>query len=218
MPDKKTVIVTGFGPFGDHKINASWEAVKELTTLSLQPDINLVVEEIPVEYKIVKEKVPALWECHEPDLMVHVGVSGLATELTLEQQAHNGPYDKPDVRFMIPRNMCCMENGPQHIESRIKMAYVCHNINISQCPVKSVVSHNPGRYLCDFIYYTSLHHIHAKSGQGNAAFIHVPPLGRPYTAKQLAEGLKLAILNMLQQSDSASEDIPECNSWQSIAT
>ena len=35
-------------------------------------------------------------------LVVHVGVSGIATELTLEQQAHNNGYDKPDVKLMVP--------------------------------------------------------------------------------------------------------------------
>ena len=28
--DKKFILVTGYGPFGKHKINASWEAVKRL--------------------------------------------------------------------------------------------------------------------------------------------------------------------------------------------
>ena len=27
------IVITGYGPFGDHKINASWEAVKKLPNL-----------------------------------------------------------------------------------------------------------------------------------------------------------------------------------------
>ena len=30
---KLAIVVTGYGPFGDHKVNASWEAVKRLKNL-----------------------------------------------------------------------------------------------------------------------------------------------------------------------------------------
>lgn len=62
----KTVLVTGFGPFRDYKINASWEAVK------LLPDeideCKLVKTEIPVVYDTVETKIPALWKEHSPEV------------------------------------------------------------------------------------------------------------------------------------------------------
>lgn len=51
----------------------------------------------------------------------------------------------------------------------------------------------PGRYLCDYTYYTSLH-----LGQGRAAFIHVPPLGKPYSSQELGRALRAAVLEMLR--------------------
>ena len=30
---QRSIVVTGYGPFGDHKVNASWEAVKRLKEL-----------------------------------------------------------------------------------------------------------------------------------------------------------------------------------------
>lgn len=51
----------------------------------------------------------------------------------------------------------------------------------------------PGRYLCDYTYYTSLH-----LGKGCAAFIHVPPIGRPYSSQDLGRALQAAVLEMLQ--------------------
>ena len=50
------------------------------------------------------------------------------------------------------------------------------------------------RYLCDFIYYTSLH-INCEC----SAFVHVPPLGKPYSGQQLALSIRHAILAMLSQ-------------------
>lgn len=48
------------------------------------------------------------------------------------------------------------------------------------------------RYLCDFTYYTSLY-----QGRGRSAFVHVPPLGKPYNADQLGRALRAIIEEML---------------------
>lgn len=75
------------------------------------------------------------------------------------------------------------------------MTGVCEAVNGSDCGVHVVVSNDPGRYLCDFIYYTSLN-----VNEMRTAFIHVPPLDRPYSARQMADGIRLAIREMLKQT------------------
>ena len=53
--EQDRVVVTGFGPFGAHKVNASWVAVQELKAIGLEdPFVDLVVEEITVAYDYVK--------------------------------------------------------------------------------------------------------------------------------------------------------------------
>lgn len=79
----KTIILTGFGPFGDHKINASWQSVKLIPEIWKSED-KIVIEEIPVLYNFVQEKVPEKWADLSPDFYVHVGVSHIAKEVTLE--------------------------------------------------------------------------------------------------------------------------------------
>ncbi|OWK11712.1 PGPEP1 [Cervus elaphus hippelaphus] len=57
----------------------------------------------------------------------------------------------------------------------------------------------PALYLCDFTYYTSLYQSH-----GRSAFVHVPPLGKPYNADQLGRALRAIIeemLDLLEQSE-----------------
>lgn len=65
---KPTIVVTGFGPFGMHIKNASWEAVKLLQHMHLEEelDVNLEVKEIPVAYDEVDKIIPELWEKHQP--------------------------------------------------------------------------------------------------------------------------------------------------------
>lgn len=59
------VLVTGFGPFRDHSVNASWEAVKLLPNYKIE-GVNLHIKEIPVTYKDVEEIVPKLWKDLQP--------------------------------------------------------------------------------------------------------------------------------------------------------
>ena len=69
---KCTILVTGFGPFSTHTVNASWEAVKELQELwknSVEfSDVKLVVEKIPVSYNYVSDHIPQLWKKHNPSV------------------------------------------------------------------------------------------------------------------------------------------------------
>ena len=53
-------------------------------------------------------------------LVVHVGVSGIATELTLEQQAHNNGYDKPDVKLMVPSTAVSITTQMYSLEGFLK--------------------------------------------------------------------------------------------------
>ncbi|ELU08570.1 hypothetical protein CAPTEDRAFT_162094 [Capitella teleta] len=191
---KTTVLLTGFGPFGSHSVNASWVAVEQLSKEGVSEDVNLIVEEVPVLYNHVRESIPALWQKHKPKLVVHVGVSSIAQALTLEQQAHNDGYNKFDVKGDCPPDGCCVQNSASCIASAIDMRKVCEEVNAAECGVQAVISMDPGRYLCDFIFYTSLN-----QDRSCSAFIHVPPLNQPYTAKQLAAGIRESIKAMLRQ-------------------
>lgn len=199
--ERPTVLLTGFGPFATHTVNASSVAVHELGKIGLgnDLDVNLITVEIPVEYSTVSEHIPQLWRSLRPQLVVHVGVSGIAKELTLEQCAHNDGYDKLDMKGSLPRGQCCIDDAPQCLVSNIDMSKVCESVNRSDCGVCCIVSTDPGRYLCDYIYFTSLN-----IDTTCSAFIHVPPLDRPYSARQLADGIRVAIRSMLEQLKIAS--------------
>ncbi|XP_077989259.1 pyroglutamyl-peptidase 1-like [Glandiceps talaboti] len=194
MCDRKTVVVTGFGPFLDHKTNVSWSAVQELKKIDLGEDVTLVTQELPVVYDDVKEIVPSLWKQHKPKLVIHVGVSGIAEAITLEELAHNTEYTKKDVNDKEPVSGCCLDDGPDCIKSSLNMQAVCDEINKSNYGLTAVTSNDPGRYLCDYSYYLSLH-----QNCSACAFVHVPPLGKPYTAEELAVGLKLVTHSLLKQ-------------------
>lgn len=193
MANKKKVVVTGFEPFGDHAVNSSWVAVQELERLGLGEAIDLYVCEVPVEYQAVQNLLPSLWKEQQPQLVVHVGVSGLATTVTLEQCGHNKGYKRLDNCSFCPASQCCMEKGPDCMKSVLDMDTICRRVNESNMGITVSVSKDAGRYLCDYTYYTSLY-----LGQGRSAFVHVPPLGKPYSSQELGRGLQAVIQEMLK--------------------
>ena len=79
--------------------------------------------------------------------MVHVGVSGIAKELTLEQQAHNDGYDKYDMQGAYPKTMCCVQGGADCLVSKLDMQKVCSAVNDAKCGVEAIVSLDPGRWV-----------------------------------------------------------------------
>lgn len=73
------VVVTGFGPFANHPVNASWEAVRLINKDELEKRLNidLVLLEIPVTYENVDEFAPALWETHTPKVFFQLSFTHL---------------------------------------------------------------------------------------------------------------------------------------------
>ena len=86
--------------------------------------------------------------------MVHVGVSGLATTVTLEQCGHNKGYKRLDNCRFCPASHCCMENGPDCIQSVLDMEKVCKRVNDSALGVTLSVSKDAGR--CLVLRYTHM--------------------------------------------------------------
>jgi len=91
--------------------------------------------------------------------VVHVGVSGIAKELTLEQLAHNDGYDKLDVHGVRPESRCCHQGAPAFLMSGIDMSRVCDAVKESDCGVDAVLSFDPGRLaLCTHAAYLLMLH------------------------------------------------------------
>eukprot|EP00124_Ichthyophonus_hoferi_P005870 Ihof_evm1s1008 gene=Ihof_evmTU1s1008 len=104
----KTVLVTGFEPFGQHAVNPSWESVKELsdTVIEREQDgkvisYKLVTRLLPVEYSPATEHIPNLHLELAPSVCIHVGV-GHEGKICLERNAFNCGHVVPDNRKEVP--------------------------------------------------------------------------------------------------------------------
>ncbi|XP_014644112.1 PREDICTED: LOW QUALITY PROTEIN: pyroglutamyl-peptidase 1-like protein [Ceratotherium simum simum] len=188
------VVVTGFGPFRQHLVNSSWEAVKELSKLGLGSDteVELRTLELPVDYREVKQRVTRIWEDLQPQLAVHVGLDAAAKAIVLEQCGKNRGYRDADIRGFRPDGGVCLPEGPEVIASGVSMKTISRRVAVEG--VEVAFSRDAGRYVCDYTYYLSLHH-----GNGCSALIHVPPLSRWLPASLLGKALQVIIQEMLEE-------------------
>ena len=194
--EQRPVLVTGFGPFHHIVINASWEAVKELEKLGLEHNslpVRLETRQMEVAYDYVSSTLPALYEETNPRLCVHVGVSPYNV-MMLEKYGRNVGYQNSDIRGRCPSSGYCVSGGPEAICSKFDVDKLCQKVTQKQSAVKVRVSEDAGRYLCDFIYYKSLH-----LNKAPVLFVHVPELGKPYSASELAQALQHLIVAMLDE-------------------
>ncbi|XP_046824318.1 pyroglutamyl-peptidase 1 isoform X2 [Vespa crabro] len=127
----KKILITGFGPFGNHIVNASWEAVKELSKLWPQSElcnIQLITKQIPVSYEYVSTEISKLWEEHNPVIVIHVGVSYKASCLTIEHIAHSTGYARPDINDFATVLMRIHQKVDAKLAFLMMLEDICANI------------------------------------------------------------------------------------------
>ena len=182
--------LTGFEPFGIHKMNPSKQLVEKLlsTTYSSKLDSNppYSFEDHNVDVS-VKGEILSVDEqgsrysigcISGVDAVIHVGLNENAEKIRIEMCAVN------ENNFRIP------DNSGRHLVDTL--------VESSGLPLLHTTIHRPsienafsdleyveisedcGRFVCNETYYRTLHHIESKSVQVRgrplpAVFIHIPP-------------------------------------------
>ena len=144
-------------------------------------------------YHDVATNIPELLKEVMPCLCLHVGVSP-HKKVVMEMYGKNYGYSIGDIYNKVPDGKICVSGGPSCIETKFDLQKVLEKVSARQTDVQFAVSTDAGRYLCDFIYYTSLH-----AECAPVLFVHVPELGDPYTVHQLASALKNIIEVLLDE-------------------
>ncbi|XP_034540943.1 pyroglutamyl-peptidase 1 [Notolabrus celidotus] len=198
MSDGEIVVVTGFGPFRQFLVNPSWKAAQGLKLVGLGEETGVYIKEVPVSYMKTEQIIADIWKTLNPKIAVHLGVARGCSAVILEQTGKNCGYRDKDVCGFCPESHCCVEGGPEKLDSIINMRAISKKCR--QAGIDVIYSRDAGRYLCDFVYYCSLYH-----GQRRAALIHVPENGSLSSADRLVPLLQTLITSMLDQLEDHSE-------------
>src|ERR1051325_4778919 len=169
----KTILVTGFEPFGEHRRNPSQEIAQALhgRTVAGRRVVGAV---LPCEFgtSLVELKEPL--RAHRPELVVCLGQADGRADITPERVAINvddariadnagaRPVDRPVVR-----------GGPAAYWTRLPIKAIVVALRAHRLPAS--VSQTAGTFVCNHVFYGLMHELR-RQPEVRGGFIHVPSL------------------------------------------
>lgn len=176
----KTVLVTGFEPFGGDRLNPSQEIARALDG-RVVAGRRVVGAVLPCVFDVANVELRKLLRTTRPELVVCLGLAGGRSEITPERVAINvddarivdnagkQPIDAPVVR-----------GGPAAYWSTLPIKAIVAALRKRGIPAS--VSQTAGTFVCNHVFYGLMHVLRVRRGV-RGGFIHVPPM-----AAQVARG------------------------------
>ena len=165
----KTLLITGFEPFGGETVNPSWEAVRRLPDTVGDRTVHKL--EIPVVYEAAGERVLAEAGRIHPDVILCTGQAGGRSGVTPEAVGLNLREARiPDNRGFQPVASPVVADGPAAYFATVPVRAMVRAMNEAGLP--AYLSLSAGSFVCNDVLYTLLHHYAGTSTR--VGFIHVP--------------------------------------------
>jgi len=197
----KTVLLTGFEPFGGEAANPSADIACALHGRTIA-DHQVVGTVLPCVFSKAGPELARLIKQYRPELIICLGLAAGRTCITPERVAINiadariadnageQPMDQPVVR-----------SGPVAYWSHLPTTAIVEALQARGIPAE--VSHSAGTFVCNHVFYGLMHRLARGRSGARGGFIHVPhpePHGRLSLAA-LNEAIRMAIEICLRQHD-----------------
>ena len=187
------LLLTGFEPFGDVRINASQKLVERAGEQIAIPGVDLVCEILPVRFESGPERIAALLRQHRPALALSFGVAPRPC-VCLEQLALNYAFARiPDNEGKTPEHRDLVEPAPPGYWSVFRHRRDLIDA-LAQRNVPAVLSTSAGAYVCNAVMFSALHTIAAENLPTRYGFVHIPQL--PQEMAGATDERKLAVGSM----------------------
>ena len=193
----RTVLLTGFDPFGGASINPSWLAVQALHGRQVHGH-RVVAAQLPTVFGESQRVLGALLAEHRPALAICVGQAGGRRGISIERVAINVD-DAPiaDNAGARPIDTPVRTGGPAAYFSTLPIKAML--AALQQAGLMAEVSQSAGTFVCNHVFYGLMHALATDSAlrQTRGGFVHVPWLpeqGVPcMPLDDTVRGLRLAV-------------------------
>lgn len=173
----KKLLITGFDPFDGADINPSWEAVKLLPEQI--GNWQLTKLEIPTVYGLAAHTVLDAAAHLQPDAILCVGQAGGRDAVTPETYGVNLRHARiADNAGNKPLAAPIVQGAPASYPATVPVHDMIISVRELGIPCKA--SYSAGRFVCNDVLYTLLHHYQGTDTK--VGFVHIPFL--PEQAKK----------------------------------
>ena len=167
--DTKTLLVTGFMPFGTEPVNPSWEAVNALPERIGAWTVKKLL--LPVEFDRAADLAAEAANALHPDAVLCVGLAASRAEITPEAVGLNvRDASIPDNAGVQPLGEPVVPDGPAALFSTLDVRAMTEAIKA--CGIPARLSYSAGTYVCNDLLYSLL--LRFSGTQTRAAFVHIP--------------------------------------------
>ncbi len=163
-------MLTGFEPFGAHRVNSSWEAVK---IVAAEHAAHVRAARLPVRHRLARAQLVALLSEHQPSICLLTGLAP-GNAIRIERSARR----PPELHHIAGARR--LEGHWPWPELAKAAAGAFPRVHFSD---------DAGRYVCESTYWSLLAYREQWGLPRDAAFVHLPPLSHRVGVLTLAEVL-----------------------------
>lgn len=187
---QRTILVTGFEPFGEERTNPSMAIAEALDGRELAGH-RVVGVVLPVVFGASRRQLDAWLRKLQPTLVVCLGVAGNRRAITPERVAINLDDARvPDNAGGQPLDKPVVRGGPAAYWSTLPVKTMATAMEAAGVPVK--LSETAGTYVCNHVFYGLMHRLRQHPGV-RGGFVHVPRVRRGLSVPRMTQALAAAI-------------------------
>ncbi|MGR7909359.1 pyroglutamyl-peptidase I [Lysinibacillus capsici] len=164
------ILVTGFEPFLDYKINPTMQIVEELNGKKIDC-YDIVGRILSVDFQQSAEQLKQHIEEVKPQIIISLGLAGGRFKVTPERIAINVKDGEPDNNGYTPVDERIHEEGADAYLTNLPIRSMVNRLQAEGYPAE--ISNTAGTYLCNNIMYEGLAYAQQHEGV-RAGFIHIP--------------------------------------------
>lgn len=169
------ILLTGFGPFPGAPFNPTARLVKELaqSRFIALTGARSTFHVFVTSYESVDRDLPALLARTRPDVWVMFGLATRTRHVRIETRARNvRSRIFPDVGGRTPRAGTIAPGAAASLALHVPAQRLVAAARSTG--VRTAVSHDAGRYLCNYLCWRATETAGRPNGPRVAAFVHVP--------------------------------------------